>query len=545
MAVAMNIPASPSSKHMVSPNFLGISFELSFIPNYMGNDTSAIPQPMINYLANIRARTGAASVRVRIGGNSADGSDYFSSQTTPMAILNNPHANPNDQSVNYGPEIWSTMAKVAQMAGGVDYLIGVPILDPNNTTTSIVADAKAALGDSLDAVLLGNEPDLYQAHGKRPNVTNYTFQIYENKFFHSFAGPTICCSWDLASLLQQGYLTNLTTGLKYITLQHYPQNNCGLGVGQPRFGLAYYMRHSSVVSLAAWQGPGAKIITSNSASNAPRLVLSEFNSASCGGIPGLSDTFAVGSLWTLDYALQMASIGFSATYLHTRERGISYNLVTPPAGGNGALGNWTTNPPYYAMLAMAEALRTEHGGIVIDLDLDNSTTDDAALQAGYAVYDAHNSLPASLFANRTAKTALVKFLASATGAREKTHIAWGAKTFAGVGNGKSAVDAAWAPANQHLACAHGCSFNTSGTSLALVFLDNAQFAAIPTTVDSPLSPSVSASAAPAPSTVASAGRRKFRVSDIVLTGLAMVVLLGLLWNLVEAFGRRRGKGRYR
>ncbi|KAJ6491368.1 hypothetical protein C8R47DRAFT_1195564 [Mycena vitilis] len=132
-----------------------------------------------------------------------------------MTVLNNPDAGPDDQSVG-------------QTVGGVDYLFSVPLLNPNNTIPRLAADAKAALGDSLDALLLGNEPDLYQSHKERPNVANYTVQIYQTEFsntvdvlqsiYNNFAGPTICCdtqSWELENLLQAGYLSNFT--LKYVT----------------------------------------------------------------------------------------------------------------------------------------------------------------------------------------------------------------------------------------------------------------------------------------------------------------------------------------
>jgi hypothetical protein len=208
----------------------------------------------------------------------------------------------------------------------------------------------------------------------------------------------------------------------------------------------------------------------------------------------------------------LASVGYTAAYLHTRERGITYNLLTPPAGGNGAPGNWTTNPPYYAILAIAEALRTDNGGIVVDLNLGNSTTNPAASQAGYAVYDAKNTsvtrlilfnyeakptrftLPASLFPNSSVKTVLVKFLASVSGANETTNISWGGKTFAGVGDGKNAVDASWTTPNQNLDCTNGCNFNAPRDSMAVVFLDNAQFAEISGTA----APQPTLPSAPAP-----------------------------------------------
>ena len=70
---------------------------------------------------------------------------------------------------------------------------------PNNTNIPLLAgDAVKALGDDLDAFLLGNassdlsppsivgadmervvqEPDLYTGHGQRPNLKNYTVDDY-------------------------------------------------------------------------------------------------------------------------------------------------------------------------------------------------------------------------------------------------------------------------------------------------------------------------------------------------------------------------------
>src|SRR6266567_1759006 len=134
----------------------------------------------------------------------------------------------------------------------------------------------------------------------------------------------------------------------------------------------FFLTPSLVVALAAWQSSGISKVLSNTGSNHQELIMSEFNSASCGGIPSISDTFAVGSLWTIDYALQMASVGYSAAYLHTRERGVSYNVFSPPGGPNGSPGPWTTNPPFYGLLVTAEALRSTNGSIVVDLDIGGS-----------------------------------------------------------------------------------------------------------------------------------------------------------------------------
>jgi hypothetical protein len=224
--------------------------------------------------------------------------------------------------------------------------------------------------------------------------------------------------------------------------------------------------------------------------------MSEFNSASCGGVPGVSDTFAVGSLWTVDYALQMASIGYSAAYIHTREQGVSYNIFSPPIGPDGGPGPWTTKPPYYALLVTAEALRSKNknGSIVADLNVQQSMTDFGASVSGYAVYDASDStvqqlvlfnyanvsssdnsstvfaIPAKVFSsNANNKTVTVKYL-QAQSLQETTNIAWGGQTFVNVSDGNPVLtNASWAPVNTEVDCSNGCSIYVPGPGLAVVF----------------------------------------------------------------------------
>lgn len=262
----------------------------------------------------------------------------------------------------------------------------------------------------------------------------------------------------------------------------------------------------------------------------------------------------MGSLWTVDYALQLATVGYSAAYIHTRERGISYNIVAPPPGVDGGPGAWTTNPPYYSLLVMAEALQTHNGGgsIVMDLDLGNSTTDIAAQTAGYAVYDAQNSsvtrlilfnyansstqfsLPSDLFAKKS-KNPVVKFLA-ATSAFEKSNISWSGQTFVGVSDGTQAVPATWATPDLQLECSNGCSFDAPGPSLAMVFVEvgastSASTSANTTSTTGTTGTTSTTSTSNAPSTVASslpAGSGAQRVSG----SISWLFVLSLIFTWV-------------
>lgn len=53
----------------------------------------------------------------------------------------------------------------------------------------------------------------------------------------------------------------------------------------------------------------------------------ETNTASCGGFPGISDSFGA-ALWALDYGFQMAYSNFSNALLHIGGQNVFYNPFT-------------------------------------------------------------------------------------------------------------------------------------------------------------------------------------------------------------------------
>jgi hypothetical protein len=55
------------------------------------------------------------------------------------------------------------------------------------------------------------------------------------------------------------------------------------------------------------------------------FLMFETNTASCGGFPGLSDSFGA-AMWALDYGLQMAYSNFSGAMLHVSGQDVYYNV---------------------------------------------------------------------------------------------------------------------------------------------------------------------------------------------------------------------------
>jgi hypothetical protein len=56
-----------------------------------------------------------------------------------------------------------------------------------------------------------------------------------------------------------------------------------------------------------------------------KFVMFETNTASCGGFPGISDSFGA-ALWGIDYALQLAYSNFSEALFHIGGQNVFYNV---------------------------------------------------------------------------------------------------------------------------------------------------------------------------------------------------------------------------
>lgn len=88
----------------------------------------------------------------------------------------------------------------------------------------------------------------------------------------------------------------------------------------------------------------------------------------------------------MDAGLSYAATNRTAAYLHTRENGVTYNLFDPPSSDDSMSSGWITYSTYYAALMLSEVM-ANNGSIVVDLDIENSSTNASSTIAAYAVYD--------------------------------------------------------------------------------------------------------------------------------------------------------------
>lgn len=89
----------------------------------------------------------------------------------------------------------------------------------------------------------------------------------------------------------------------------------------PQDVIAEYLSHASVQALVGPYVPSALFAQSVD----KPFIMFETNTASCGGFPGISNSFA-GALWSLDYGLQMAYTNFSEALLHMGGQSVMYNV---------------------------------------------------------------------------------------------------------------------------------------------------------------------------------------------------------------------------
>ena len=169
------------------------------------------------------------------------------------------------------------------------------------------AAAKATLGESLEGIEIGNEPNSYGHQGLREEP--WTFLQYESQVAAyraaiealapgvPIAGPDVSGSsafetWGLGEVVNQP--PALLTG------HHYPLSCQGPPTPTIARLLSPQIRVLEVLSLQRY-------LSVAQAGEIP-FRLDEANTVSCGGVAGISNTFA-GALWAAAYVSQAMSIG--------------------------------------------------------------------------------------------------------------------------------------------------------------------------------------------------------------------------------------------
>jgi Glycosyl hydrolase family 79 C-terminal beta domain len=334
----------------VRPGFIGLSLEYEALPAYAGTNPKAINPVFEQLVRNINPRQAA---QLRIGGDSTDATWW------PVPGMRRPGGVTYELNND-----WARVARALGTALRAKLLLGINLELKDHSIAGYEARALVSrIGTrSISALELGNEPELYgvfglyKSHGRavRLRPRGYDIADYTREFNHvssllphvPLAGPaTGAPIWE-ARL--RGFLAAVPN-LSLLTLHRYATRGCYTSPRSPNYHtISNLLSSRATAGLAAIVAPFVHLEPTGN----PPVRLDEINSVNCGGVRGVSDTFAT-ALWSLDTLFQLARVGVAGVNFHTFD-----HAAYAPFSFSRANGTWTgrVNPVYYGMLAFARTV---------------------------------------------------------------------------------------------------------------------------------------------------------------------------------------------
>ncbi|MGD0940010.1 MAG: glycosyl hydrolase family 79 C-terminal domain-containing protein [Terracidiphilus sp.] len=325
----LSIGATPG--RAISPTFMGFSHEWNEAQCMMGSTATGVNLIYRQLLKNLTAY-GSGPINLRVGGDSTDNSGE------PTATTAEP------------------FAEVAN-ALGARFTLGVNLGSDNVTLATNQAQAYMSQmpAGSVEAIEIGNEPDLYVTEGIRPPT--YTVQDYFSEFgtWNANITPVLPSGTKLMGpgWSAAGMLSNVQTF-----------------ESQEAASLAVFSQHAYATSPV--DNPAQDFLLSPSAATAgPSAVASavatthsyglpfrmgELSSISDAGVAGISNAFE-SALWSMDTMFEYANVGVDGVNWEASNG----NYDEPFTFGNTTLSGITTYtlnsvaPLYYGLLLYQEA----------------------------------------------------------------------------------------------------------------------------------------------------------------------------------------------
>lgn len=327
-------PGAPPGAKLRS-GFLGLSFESAQLVDPAYFDAGDAPQ------VGLLRRLDASGV-LRIGGRS---SEFGVWQPQPTAL-----AAPFTHAIT--PADVDRLARFARASGWrVIYGLNLGHGEPERAADEVAYVAQA-LGPQLEALQIGNEPDLYYRNGLRPRSYHADAYIAEWRRYARairartpdvpFAGPDVAYRPEWIEAFTQA----LGTEVKFIS-DHYdatgPSSDRDLGL--PRLFASERTRYPllrATIMRSAELGRPLRVTEASS-------VYATGGAPGVGGKPGVSDNMAA-ALWAAQLLFQASGDGAD---------GLCFQSAPGDAGSpltrDAKTGAWRARPLYYAMLFFAQA----------------------------------------------------------------------------------------------------------------------------------------------------------------------------------------------
>ncbi len=314
----------------VPEDFLGLSFELSSVPELAGYSSRG---DLVSLLRSLGDGV------MRFGGISADTETAWLTEGAAPAWAHS----------TIGPE---QLAGIAGLAHATGWRVLLTVNLGHDEPAAAAQEARTAqslLGASLEGIAIGNEPDRYVADGLRStpwSFADYLTEVaaYRAAIAAAAPGVQIVGPDASSSALSVTWVTDTASGEHpaLLTEHYYPLTRCQAYA--PTLGdlLSPLTRAHETVFLA-------QLAAAAHASGIP-LRMAETNSVSCRGQPGVSNVFA-SALWATDYLARAMTSGVVGINFHDLiGEPDSYSPLVAADPQQLAAGALHANPEWYALL---------------------------------------------------------------------------------------------------------------------------------------------------------------------------------------------------
>ena len=328
VTVAFN-PLDPGQP--VAQRFLGLSFEMAALGQLV---------QYANHGNLVELLRSLGPGMLRFGGITADENVAWTDSQTPK---------PAWATSTIGPAQMNELGLLARRSGWQVLLtVGMAHYEPTAAAREVAA-AHRALGPYLAAVEIGNEPNSYGSHGFRE--LPWIAQGYEEQASAyreaiealtpgvPIAGPDVSGS---GAFSEWGEEEALAQSPVLLTGHHYPLGCVQTPPPSIEALLSSAGRGAAALSLASYMAV--------SELRGIPLRIDEANTVSCGGVAGISDTFA-SALWATGYITQAMAAGTAGINLQGNPTNcVGYTPLCAPDPTALAQGELRAQPEWYALL---------------------------------------------------------------------------------------------------------------------------------------------------------------------------------------------------
>jgi hypothetical protein len=321
----------------VPQGFLGLSFEMSALPQMARYSDRGDLVTMLRSLG---------PGLLRFGGVSADTRIAWTDTLTPRPAWATNVVDVDD---------FRELAALASASGWhIVLTVGIAHFEPQAAAREVAA-AKAALGEWLAAIEIGNEPNSYAQHAMRSEPWGFAPYAEETAVYRAAIeaaapgipvyGPDVSGS---SAFETWGPGEAVAEQPALLTGHHYP-----LGCEQkppPSITrlLSPKIRAKEVGSLRRY--------VAISRAGGRQFRLDETNSVSCGGVAGISNTFA-SALWAAGFLPQVMASGAVGVNMHGNPTNCNgYSPVCAAGPYELSTGQLVAQPEWYALLMARELI---------------------------------------------------------------------------------------------------------------------------------------------------------------------------------------------